>query len=203
MFGIPTLLNKPARGAALALIGNAANLLFEKVTDFLFGTPKWGIYVAGTQNVGVYVSSVVELEVTGESMVSDYQIETGSFVSYNKVLHPNIFVLRFTQDGFESQKAELLQWCEDNVERTELYDVVCPEKTWTNATLIRYRNLRAADSGAGMVTVECMFQQVRELPAQYTNTKTADPENEQVGQTVRVNPIPERTVTAVDLGPLQ
>lgn len=185
------------------MIGNAANLLFEKVTDFLFGAPKWGIYVAGTQNVGVYVSSVVEMEMNLESMASDYILEDGSFTSYNKVLRPGMFSVILTQDGLESQKAELLQWCEDNVERTELYDVVCPEKTWLNATLIHARNRRSADSGASMVTVECLFQQIREKPAQYTNTKTADPENEQVGQTVRVNPIPERTVTAVDLGPLQ
>lgn len=203
MFGIPTLLNKPIKAAAISLLGNTGNALFDAAIDFLFGEPKWGIYVAGTQNVGVYVSSVVELEVTGESMVSDFPLETGSFTSYNKVLHPNIFILRFTQDGVASQKTELLQWCEDNVERPELYDVVCPEKTWTNATLIRYRNLRSAEVGAGMVTVECVFQQIRELPAEYTNSNIEDPEDETVGQTVRVNPIPEREVTAVDLGPLQ
>lgn len=196
MLGIPTLLNKPLKAAAISLIGNAVNMAY----DFLFSAPICGIYPAGESNLVAQFSSVVELEITGEAMASDFPVETGAFTTYNKVLHPNIFVLRFTQDGNTSQKASLLQWCEVNVESTSLFDVVCPEKVWGNATLIRYRNLRSAESGAGMITVECVFQQIRELPAKYTNSKTASPKNESTGQTTRVNAVSENTVTDRDFG---
>lgn len=198
MFGIPTLLKKQAKAVAITLLGNSAGAL----VDALFGEQKWGIYVSGTQNPGVYVSSVVEIDVSGDASVSDYPIENGSFTSYNKVINPNIFGIRITQDGSESLRSELFKWLERNIESTDLYDIVCPENTWTNSTLLRYRTIRNAESGASMVTIECVFQQVRELPVKYSSRTVKDPENQESSPTVRVNPIPDQNIQATDLGPL-
>lgn len=187
MFGIPTLLKKAPKAAAISLIGSAVG----KLTDFLFGGPKWNIYKTGTSTLAVKVSSIVELDVAGESSASDYPIETGSFVSYNKVLSPNTFIVRVTQDGKESDRSTLVKWLELNVGTTDTFDIICPEHTWLNSTLVRYRTVRTAESGPSMLTVDCYFQQVRELPAKYSQSKVAAPGSKLTLPTVQVIPIPD------------
>lgn len=186
MFGIPNLLNKAPRAIAITLLGN----LVGQIYDFFVQDPPWGVYKAGTTEKAVDVTSVSELDTTGTSLVSDYPIETGSFVSYNKVQVPNFFSIRLMHDGFLGVRGSLLEWLEANVGNLETFDIICPEKVWSNVTLVRYRVSRRAEAGAGMIVADCDFQQVRERPAVYTNSKVTAPENKQSEPAVQVQPRP-------------
>lgn len=185
MNGIPNLLRNTPRAIGLTLLGNAVQSLY----DLLFPAPTWGVYKINSTEKAFDVSSVIELGIGGEAHVSDYPIEDGSFTSYNKVIVPNGYAIRLARDGAENLRSSFLVWLEQSKNNTALFDILCPENVYANVTLRSYRVLRSASAGAGMVVADCIFQQVRELPALYNNSKINNPENQPTTPTSRVNPV--------------
>jgi hypothetical protein len=55
--GVPNLLRNTPRAIVITLIGNAINSLW----NFLFPGPQWGVFLPGSADPAVAVSSVVEL----------------------------------------------------------------------------------------------------------------------------------------------
>lgn len=198
MFGVPSLLRGAARATVATLLSNTLGKLY----DFFVVPPKWGIYLPGTSTKAIEVSSVLAMDIAGAADVSDYPIEQGSFVSYNKVVLPDVFQFRIAQDGLEANRTYLLDWLQRAKDGLDVFDVVCPEFVYPNATLIRYTVRRTAGSGAAMITADCVFQQVREKPAKYSSSTTAKPENQESTPVVQVTPVESRTIQATDLGPL-
>ena len=185
--GAPNLLRNYPRAFGLTLLGNVVNAAW----NFLFPGPQWGVFIEGTATPAVTVSSVLAVDAAGDSRTSDYPLQTGSFTTYNKVRTPNVFRITITRDGFESDRQELLQWLVDNLDQPTVYDVVCPEFRWPSVTLVSYRITRTAQSGAGMILAECIFQQIRQLPVVYSNSTIASPENQSSTPTARVNAVPD------------
>lgn len=198
MFGVPNLLKGAAKAAVATLLSNTLGKLY----DFFVVPPKWGIYLPGSSTKAIEVASVVAMDIAGSADVSDYPIEQGSFVSYNKVILPDVFQFRIAQDGQEASRTYFLDWLQRAKNGLDVFDVVCPEFVYPNATLIRYTIRRTAESGASMVTADCVFQQVREKPAKYSSSQTEKPENEESTPVVQVNPVPSSSIQATDLGPL-
>lgn len=198
MFGIPNLLRNAPRAIGLTLLGNFASGL----VDFLFPDPNWGVYLSGTTTRAFDVSSVAELDIGGESHVSDYPLEDGTFATYNKVRTPNMFAIRMMRDGSQAQRAAFLNWLQIKTGSLELFDVLCPERSYLNATLKSYRVSRTSGSGASMVIADCVFQEIREIPAIYSSATIPAPENQPTNPAVRVNPIPDQNVQGVALPPL-
>ncbi len=184
--GVPNLLRNAPRAIGLTILGNVVNAVW----NFLFPGPQWGIFLPGSADRAVEVSSVVGLEMAGSARASDYPIQSGSFINYNKVALPDIFGVRITNDKGEQDKAFFMSWLETNKNEPTLFDIVCPERRWANSTLTDYRINRTAGSGAAMLVVDCIFQQIRELPATYSRQNIASPENEPSTPTARVNPQP-------------
>lgn len=200
MFGVPNLLNKAAKALPYTLIGNAISAIY----DYFVPAPRWGIYFPGTTDIAMHVSSIVELDIVADTVVSDYILESGSFTTYNKTLRPINFGVRVTRDGMEYLRSDFLGWLERERDALSVFDVVCPEYTWTNATLVGYRITRSAQSGAAMISADLFFREVREKPAEYTNSKINAPENQETTPTVLVSPVPNPPqITATDLPPLQ
>lgn len=191
MFGAPTLLRGLPRAAGLSLLGAGVS----RVIDALFPAPTWGVFKPGTTDPAFEVSSVTELDIGGESNVSDYPIETGSFTSYNKVVMPNTFQIRLTRDGSEAQRNAFLVWLQTVCGGLDLFDILCPENSYQNATLKSYRVSRTSGSGAAMIVADCIFQQVRQIPASYSSSTVPDPNNQPPTPTARVNPVPNTSAT--------
>lgn len=184
--GVPNLLRNAPRAIGITILGNAVNALW----NFLFPGPQWGIFLPGSADRAIEVSSVVELAVAASARASDYPIQSGSFINYNKVRLPDVFGVRITLDLGDQDKAFLMSWLDTNTTEPSLFDIVCPERRWANSTLTDYRINRSASSGASMLVVDCLFQQIRELPATYSRQNIASPENEPSTPTARVNPQP-------------
>lgn len=195
--GIPKLLKSP-KAIGMSLIGAAVS----KLTNFLFGESKWGVYKAGTTELAMDIRSVLELDISCQSQVSDYPIETASFVSYNKIRLPNEYTVRITNDGSKDDRAKLIKWLGDNTSDTSIFDIICPEGRLSSVTLSAFRITRNSDSGASMLTVDCYFRQVRFLPAKYSEKAVASPANKPSPPTVSVNPIVSSVIKSFPLPPL-
>lgn len=181
--GVPKLLNNPAKAAKLSVIGAGIN----KLWDILFPGPQWGVFKVGTSEKALTVTSVASIDYGGDSRTSDYQVETGSFVTYNKVGNPNVANIVMTRDGNEKERAEFMKWLEENTKKTTVFDVLVPEYRYSKMTLVSYRISRSAANGATLVAAECVFQQVRELPGQYKKTQPSNPNLYQTDPTRRGN----------------
>lgn len=197
--GIPSLLKKGPKAAAISLLGSAVS----KITDAIFGGgTQWAVYQAGTTTVALDATSYVSLNIQCEASVSDYPIQTGSFVSYNKVRAPDSFVIRITNDGSKAKRAALIKWLGDNTSAPTLFDILCPEGTLSSVTLDRFQIDRTRESGVSMLTVDCYFRKVRPLPVVATSSKVAAPANKPTLPAVSVNPIVSSVVKAFPLPPL-
>lgn len=183
--GVPNLLSNAPKAIGLTLLGIGLN----KLWDFLFPGPQWGIFTLNTTDPAIEVSSVVSLDIAGDARASDYPIQTGSFTNYNKVRTPDLFRVALTKDGDDEDRYDLINWLDQNVGATTLFDVYCPEFVWPKATLVSYRISRSAQRGAAMITADCVFQQIRELPALYSSSEIPDPNNQAPAPTARVNEI--------------
>ena len=141
--------------------------------------------------------SVVSLEWHGEERISDYPVQNGQFVSYNKVKVP--FDLRMVmtcqglnvvQEALQSVTQSLdqalsniglafgqpmsrdafLKQLDTMLESTDLYDVVTPDKVYQNVNLVGYNHAKQDTKGAVMIIAELMFREVRESGnAQYSS----------------------------------
>lgn len=191
MNGQPQLLNGAPPVFVTGLLGN----LISTLINIRFPAPNWGVFLPGTTDKAIEVSSVVELDLAGESAVSDYPIETGSFTTYNKVILPNTFQVRMTRDGSETQRAEFLNWLSVNKDATTLFDILCPEVVYPNATLRGYRVSRSSSSGAAMIVADCLFQEVRQVTTLYKSSNISDPKNMPSTPTARVSPVETTAVT--------
>lgn len=156
--------------SVISLLGAAESALWDLISYH----PRWGVFNPGTNVKAVEVDSVVDLATRRESQTSDYRIETGSFASYNKVQRPAETAVRLSVGGNESARAAFLQWLEDNVQATALFDVAMPERTLSNATLVSYAVRRDSRSGVTLLIADCYFVEIRQVTAQYSNSKAAD-----------------------------
>ena len=133
--------------------------------------------------------SVLSLEWHGEERISDYPVQNGQFVSYNKVKVP--FDLRMVmtcqgknviQDALQSVTQSLnqalsniglafgqpmsrdafLRQLDEMLDSTDLYDVVTPDKVYQNVNLVAYNHAKKNDEGGTLIIAELMFREVRE-----------------------------------------
>lgn len=180
--GVPSLLKNAPKAIGITLLGNLVSGLW----NYLFPGATWGIFVVGTTDAAVEVSSVYGIDISGEARNSNYIIQSGSFTNYNKVQMPNVTAVRITKDGGEAERSQLLKWLDQNVKDTALFDVLTPEFRYSSMTLAGYRMGRSAQTGAAMIIVDCLFEEIRIKPAVYSSNTIEKPEDQPTTPTARV-----------------
>ena len=212
------------------------------------GAPTYAVVTAGSQtSQGGFVASVAgklgasqsgnpvltpdnvpSLEWHGEERISDYPVQNGQFVSYNKVKVP--FDLRVVmtcqgknviQDALQPvtqaidqalsniglafgqpmSRDAFLKQLDTMLDSTDLYDVVTPDKVYQNVNLVAYNHAKKSDNGATLIIAELMFREVRESGnAQYSNPQ-ASVGNVLSNSESAASPVNVGTVSGTDLQP--
>jgi len=173
------------------------------------GAPTYAVVTAGTTaSAGGFMASVsgvlgatqngspvltpdnvISLEWHGEERISDYPVQNGQFVSYNKVKVP--FDLRmvmtcqglnYVQDALKPVTQSLdqalsniglafgqpmsrdafLRQLDMMLDSTDLYDVVTPDKVYQNVNLVGCNHAKKNDEGGTLIIAELIFREVRE-----------------------------------------
>ena len=153
LFGAP-LLQNPILNGALAIAAPFTSGLFSGLLT------QWGIFDA-YGNQAVFPDSVYGVEAVVPNMLCDAPIEQGSFATYNKVKAPNRVTVRMVSGGSIYNRKAFLATIDQMCHDTNLYTIVLPENTWTNMNLVAYDLRREASHGAGMIMVNCAFEEVR------------------------------------------
>lgn len=154
--GIPTLLHQVANVTnVVSLLFSDASLIYQK-----FLSPSWGIHNS-IDGMAIIPDSIVSLDYNREWAVASYPMEQGAFQSYNKVQFPFEHRVQMTKGGTVSEKQEFLTKLETIAASLNLYDIVTPERTYSNVNIENINYSRTSTNGVGLLTVEISFVEIR------------------------------------------
>jgi hypothetical protein len=197
--GAPNLL-----GAAAPFVPQQAVMVADALgLPRLIGGAAWGIFTQTGQPV-VTPDTFVSLDYAADWRVSDYPIEGGKLLSYNKVAQPyglkvviaigGSFNLLAAAQGLvgaieagsftqafgaltgEGARTGFLAALDAAANSMALLNVVTPTKTYESVSIVHIGYGRSQREGATLLSVEVWFQQVRIAPdPAFTTRSTASP----------------------------
>lgn len=133
----------------------------------------YGIFFTGTATPAFEYDTFVEMKFDNKMKVSDFAVEQGSFATYNKVNHPYDIHVQIATSDTADGRHKLLIDLDDALKSVNRFDIVTADATYLNATLSQYTFARRKEHGWGKIIIDLHFLQVREVFAQYTNTRPA------------------------------
>lgn len=163
--GVPALLDPTTAPAAEPLLTSDAPSIQPSSR-----VPAWGIYLNGA--LALQADSIVRVEYKGSARVSNAPQEAGAFQAYNKVQAPYESRVLMTKGGNESERSAFLDALEAAKQSLNLYDIVMPEKAFQNANIVGYSTQRSAQHGVTLLSVEVMFEEIRQASAPVFTTTT-------------------------------
>lgn len=183
MTDLPGLPSLP--GGLASLFGDVTLLVGDLIGNAFGGaTPQWGIFLNG--GPVILCDNVVSFDYKQDFAISNYPVEQGAFASYNKVQKPFEVKFRFSTGGSLSDRQNFLDSIDAIIADTNLYDVVTPEKTYTNVNLVHQDYRRTATDGVGLISVDVWCEQVR-AAAQIQSSSVAGASSSTPPNTVGAN----------------
>lgn len=172
---VPNLPGVPALNFAVSALTTAQKLLTGDTLSGGWGSDRaWGIYKGGAPVVTA--DTVLTVDHKAEWAVSDFPVERGGFESYNKVRMPFDARVRFAAGGSDAARRALLESIDAIAGTTQIFDVVTPEKVFSNVTITHHDHRRAANSGLGLIQIDVWCLEVRESANATAGTSTAAPD---------------------------
>jgi hypothetical protein len=133
--------------------------------------PAWAIVKAGGA-AAIGVDSIVELSPSRDFRISDYPVENGGFQNYNKVALPAETRVLVTKEGNDSDRQGFFDQLDALIETTDMVNIVTPDSSYLDRNLVRYNFDRRADRGRALITVELIFQEIRQTAkSAFTDSK--------------------------------
>ena len=136
---------------------------------------RWGIYNVDDLQPAFDIDSVVDVDFSMRTKVSQFPVESGSFANYNKVQEPFSGKLRLSVGGDSTRMAVFLVDLDYAVKDVTLFNLMTPEQTYKNVTLVDYSYKRSASSGCNKIEAEVSVVEIREVSPQYATTKVTHP----------------------------
>jgi len=126
----------------------------------------WGVYDDQGQPIANY-DTFYSVKVDDNSKVSDFPVEDGAFVDYNKVNLPNKVMVTLVAGGSRTKTSAFLDALKEARRSTALFAIVTPEDTFSSMTLEKFDYKREAVGGQSMIKAQCAFLEVRQVTPQY------------------------------------
>lgn len=130
----------------------------------------WGVFDSNNQPAFV-VDTYVSIKPKNDSKVSDFPVESGSFVTFNKVQTPYDVKVTVALGGDAEAMSTLLERVNDMQTSFELFSITTPYESYLNATLVTYDYSHEAKTGSNMIKAELFFKEIRQVSAQFTTVK--------------------------------
>lgn len=194
--GVPQLLRSPQFPPGPPPVVGAV-IAIGRLWQSLFTQPLWAIYkqaevepqetdegveqvtVVADREPVVVPDSFLTFGIRNEYSVSDYPVQRGAFMSYNKVANPYEPFVRMSKGGSLQERKAFLDSLDAIVGTLDLYDILTPEKTYLGVNVLRYELVREGAKGAYFFSaVDLYFREIRQVESVYT-TSSADTANAQ------------------------
>lgn len=172
MISVPALPGVPA----LKSYGKLTSIYLDvlDIISLFDAAPVWGIFNT-IDNLPVAIAdTVLDFDFRGDSRISEFPVEAGSFASYNKVHDSDLYRIRMAKSGTVGDKADFLDAIEAVKRSMKLYTIITPDRVYTPCNVESYDYRRAVDDGASIIKVDLTFREIREVTAQYTTTNNSE-----------------------------
>lgn len=169
--GVPAI-NRLNTKAALLDPVNVFNAALTRV-PYLEGllqfalAEKWGIYDTNG-NLVLEPDTIISIGRNAPTRVAEFQIEQGSFASYNKVRESEKYPVVMIKTGSSSERSAFIAQVEELRDTTKVVNVVTPEKTAVNYTLESINYVRSTQDGVTMIVFNLVFVEIREVSILFT-----------------------------------
>lgn len=155
--GVPNVL----RDAINSVVDPVTALTADSASLPTASAPVWGIY-DNAGGLAIYPDSFNAIETQKEEAISTFPVEQGGFQSYNKVETPYRLRVILTKGGSIDERSAFLSACNDLRSTTDLYSVITPEEVYDNGNVTRVGQVRNAQQGAQLLTVELIVEEIRQ-----------------------------------------
>lgn len=166
-FGIPPLFNEFQIKAQRVMTSVAAVLSFFKEDKVYALIDKDGNNVLSWD-------SCINFEYKKSSTISNAPLESGAFVSYNKVASPSTITARGTKLK-KDERADFIDTAKNTLNSLELYTFITPDQTYRNVNLISISNAKTSSSGYSIAAIDFIFHEVVINNLTRRSTDTAKP----------------------------
>lgn len=169
---MPNVPNVPGVPPLSSYLSGIVTLLVEDALSLVLGQPQalWNIFLDGEQAFDF--RSIAAFGYKQEWAIATYPTDDGGFFSYDKVQNPFECHLRITSGGTEQERQDLIEAVEAAGNTLNLYDIVTPEKIYSNCNVARISLERSAERGVGMIVIDVAFQEIRSSEAsQFSSTQ--------------------------------
>lgn len=163
---VPQLPGVPPLLRAGAQIFDTITLGFFGASDALnsiigTGQSNWGIVDEAGNPIAVY-DSFTAMRYRNESQISNYPVELGGFVAYNKVANPYDIQVVLTCGGSEAKVSQFLIDLEIVRESLDLVSIISPEFTFESANVTAIDYSRTQSEGSHMIQATLTCVEVRQ-----------------------------------------
>ncbi len=194
LFGLPSLL------PSVNLITDIVFAVTDAVGIFsIFSSNQWGIFQDGEMVLNP--DNIISVAYKQDWTMADFNIEEGGFDTYDKVDTPFTNRVRMSSGGSQANRQALLDEIDAIAGNLELYDVVTPERVWSNVNFQGYELVRTSSNGAGMIIIDIVLNEIREdAGTTFTNTKSPTATSPKDNGTVQSS---SSSSSLTDFGPVQ
>lgn len=154
--GVPEILRSITVPTPGAILNQGIAAVFESI----FGAVVWGVFDQSGNEV-LKPDSFLDLDYKNNFRISDYPQESGAFASYNKVGTPYDCRVGMAIGADKAGRTAFLAQIDKMLKSIDLFTVITPEATYSNASLENYSYRRESKNGASMIVVELWFIEVR------------------------------------------
>ena len=160
--GIPAMLRSGAAVLDALTLGRLG--LSDALGDFLgpSSASQWGVFTPEGVPVAI-ADNIMSVDYKNSSRVSDFPVENGAFASYNKVASPCTARVRMTRGGSRGQRGEFKAALDAAEGSLNLYTILMPDMSYSNATIESVDWRHETDNGAGMVVAELQLREIRQV----------------------------------------
>ena len=191
MNGLPILAGI-ARGISVASILINDAIIIAR----MFQESEWGIFQKGTSLKIAPYDSFQSIDAIQDNPISTYPVENGRLEAYNKVKLPYEKTIVLNKGGSVQERQEFLKAIDYFIGKPNLFDIVMPEITYTNANLVSRSWSRSENHGITNLQVELAFQEVRDTAtATFSNTKNPNDAAMKSNGSARTYPIKPQAAT--------
>lgn len=148
---------------------------------------QWGIFLDGEAVIAA--DNQISFEYKQEFPISTYPVEDGGFQSYDKVQLPAQIRCRFSAGGSVLNRQAFLSSIDDQMNTTDLYDVVTPETVYPGYNFTHREFPREAQS-VGLIVVDLWLTEIRQsATSEFQSTQQPGAAGQQSSGFVTAKPI--------------
>jgi len=164
--GVPNIPRNPFL-AAETIITIGSNAFARAQVNFLMAVARPPVYaLIDESGAPVLLPDTFQAFANDDtSQLSNYPVEQGSFNTYNKVDNPFIPRVVMSKGGSDAERAAFFEQVLQLRRSTALLTLITPEAIFRNINLVAFNYSKTNRTGANMLHIEMIFNEVRLAPA--------------------------------------